>query len=366
MQNVKKISVNTIPKVHKTAYIVGSSIVENLISRKEAALMSHSSFLVLIDETVEKLYGKTLFQSLKLAKKRMTVVSISPSETIKSVDSLPFLLKPFFTAGFDRNALFLAIGGGVVTDIGGFLGSVLLRGIDTILIPTTLLSQVDAAIGGKTGVNVRISETSLLKNMVGTFYPPTAVITDCNFLRTLPRKEILNGLGEMVKYWAGWGRPSMNILAKISKGVQMSDSELCSIISLCQQIKLGVIRKDPYETKGIRDSLNLGHTIGHAIEGACKTLSHGQAVAIGLVAVAKISSYRGILSVSDRDKIVTSIESLGLPIRVKNISVDEVMRLMKMDKKGGTFVLFSAIGKIKTRQRVPIDIIQRTLMEVIV
>lgn len=349
-----------------TRYLVGCSLMENLhtlaIFKKD-----YSSFLIFIDATVNKLFGSKIIASLNQIGKKVIVVPVLPGEKIKNINNLSDLIAPFLRTGFNRNALILGIGGGVVTDIAGFVSSILLRGLDVVLLPTTLLSQVDAAIGGKNGMNFSLNTSITLKNMLGTFKQPNGVICDIDFLKTLPEREIQNGLGEMVKYSVGWNTPTLANLQQLKAIKTISDDALVGIIKTCQEIKISSIKNDPFEKTGLRDRLNLGHTVGHAIEGASfGTLTHGQAVAVGLCAIAKMSHKMNILDNSKAEQIIISIKKLGLPTTVKNIKMKDVLLAMKMDKKGGTFVLLTDIGKMQTRQEVPEKIIIEVLKEIIV
>lgn len=360
----KTVTIRTPPTV--TTTIVGSHMLEKLHAIDEVARQNYSSFLLVMDRTVASLYGKLIRNSLRKTGKNVIVSLIDDGEKMKSVQKLSSFVQPFFEEGFNRHALLVGAGGGVVTDITGFLGSILLRGIDTCLIPTTLLSQIDASIGGKNGMNFSLKTGITLKNMIGTFYQPKFIITDVEVLTSLPKREIKSGLGEMMKYSIGWNTPSFEALLKMKNLQNMSSASLMEIISLCQEIKISIVAKDPFELDGLRDSLNLGHTIGHAVEGASKgKLSHGEAVALGLGASAKISEKMNLLEIRKARLIIDFIQKLDFQTTIKGISVGDCLRAIKMDKKAGTFVLIEDIGKIRTRQIVPPSILKETLKEII-
>lgn len=365
----------------RTDYIIGSNLLANLHQIKELKDSDFSSFLLLSDTNIFKLYGKKVVTSLKNLKKPIISSFVVPGEEHKVLNEMPKIVKPYFEAGFGRNAALVALGGGVITDLGGFIASILLRGISAVYLPTTLLGQIDAAIGGKTGVDFRLSNDLMIKNMIGTIRQPSMVISDIDTFRTLPEKEILNGLSEMVKYWVGWGKPTppqMKAL-KAPRGWQADPpaggeamtppmvKELIKTIFLCQKIKLDTVQQDPLEAKGLRQKLNLGHTIGHAIEGAANgKLSHGQAVSIGLASAARISRQMGLLSKKAYLRIIKQLTTLGLPINIKNLDRNKVLQALRLDKKAGSFVLIKDIGKLVTGVKVDPQLINKVIEEVII
>ncbi len=364
----------------QTNYLLGEDLLAHLQQILKAAGKEYSSFLILADRKAYQLFGKTIVASIGKLNKPIVVSKILSSEQNKDLETIADIIRPYFQRGFDRRACLLAIGGGVITDLGGFIASVLLRGIDSVYIPTTLLAQVDAAIGGKTGVNFQ-NQGRLYKNMVGTFKQPSLVISDIGTLKSLPERELASGMGEIVKYWVGWGKPDVSNLVHLRGELDMTPlvfwKYLMEIISVCQQIKLGVIKQDPFETRGLRQKLNLGHTIGHALEGAADgKLSHGQAVAIGLAAAAKISLRKNLCSKVTYLKIISLLQSLDLPTNfhvtmyrnmiTKTKLLESIKSTLKLDKKGGSFVLIKDLGDIVSGKRVEPQLINQVLAEVIV
>lgn len=355
------------PPKETTTYILGTNLLPNLHSLELLKEKNYTNFLLLLDENVEKHYGNTIRNTIQKLDKKVITSVIEPGENSKSLDNLANIVKPFFDAGFDRNSCLIAAGGGVICDLGGFIASILLRGIDCIYIPTTLLAQVDAAIGGKTAVNLKISDQLILKNMIGTIKQPSLVLSDVDVLKTLPEKEVKNGLGEVAKYWVGWGKPTLQNTPQgwfttYTPGVE----ELIKTIATCQAIKLDIVRKDLYELTGERQKLNLGHTIGHAIEGVSNgKLSHGEAVAIGLIACAKLSVLQGLLPEENYEKIKKTIDLLGLPTSVKELNKQDILLAMKMDKKGGQFVLIKDIGNIRSNCVVKRFFVDHALAEIL-
>lgn len=350
--------------IQKTDLLVGSDLLVNLHEIQQFKNEAFSSFLLLSDKNVFALFGNKVINSLKKLKKEVVVSLLKPGEIAKNTNNISEIVKPFFQHGFDQQSAIISLGGGVVSDIGGFLASILLRGIPAIHIPTTLLAQIDAAIGGKTGVNIVLSKSIMFKNMLGTIKQPKIIISDVETLQTLPEKEITNGLGEMVKYWVGWGRPTKYQISKIKykRGMKI----LCEVVDMCQKIKLDIVKNDPWETKGIRQNLNLGHTVGHALEGLGRgKWTHGECVAIGIVAAAKISKELDLIQNDSLEEISNFIKVCGLPTKINNISVGQILEIMKMDKKGGNFVLIKHIGKLQTNMKVPKELITKVLQEII-
>lgn len=352
-------------KEKHTTFISGIDLIKNLDSISEITESNFSKFLIISDSNVFPLYGKELLQSIKKMGIESIVSVIPAGENSKSLDIIPQIITPFFETGFNKNSCLISLGGGVVSDIGGFLSSILLRGIHAINIPTTLLSQIDAALGGKSGVDFKVGN-KMYKNMIGVIEQPDFVMTDTSVLFSLPKEEIVNGLGEIVKYWIGFGKPDLKSIHTISNGLTNKNIDLITeIVDECRKIKMDLLVQDPYDNLHIREKLNLGHTLGHAIEGSMNgSLSHGRAIAIGIVAAAKISVLKGLLSKEKYLYIVKSIKEVGLPIGIKSANKELILSLLEMDKKAGSFVLLSDIGNLLTQIHVERSIIKKALSEV--
>ncbi|MBI4067583.1 3-dehydroquinate synthase, partial [Candidatus Gottesmanbacteria bacterium] len=302
--------------------------------------------------------------SLKFLDKPIISSIITPGEQMKDLAEISHIIRPYFKTGLDRNSCLIAIGGGVTTDLGGFIASILLRGIPHINIPTTLLGMVDASIGGKTGVNFHLGKDQMLKNMLGTFKQPDLILSDTSLLKSLPEREIKSGLGEIVKYSIGWGRPPPRPLRMWNS---LGTSGLETIISTCQKIKLDIIQKDPLDKLGLREKLNLGHTIGHAIEAAAAgRLSHGESVALGLVAAAKISYIKGLLQLQTKNQIIEKIQNLGFATTTSGLQKESILNALKFDKKAQKIVLIKDIGDIISQQKIETEIIRKVLDDIII
>jgi len=238
----------------------------------------------------------------------------------------------------DRNVLVVAIGGGVVTDMAGFAAATYLRGVDYITIPTTLEGMVDASVGGKTGINL-----GHLKNYIGAFRQPKAVIIDVDTLKTLPGRAFLQGYAEVIKHGLIVDKEYFDEASQKSP-LDMNSDELIKIIARSVQIKAEIVQEDEKEI-GARKLLNFGHTIGHVIESlsmdSVKPLFHGEAVSIGMIAEAKISEQLGMITEQEFSQIEHSISSVGLPVRfAEAISTEKIVDMLITDKKNSD-------GKIK-------------------
>lgn len=316
----------------ETKIILGSHILKKIPEYLKE--VNSSSAVCLIDQFILKKYGKLIDGY---------TIPIESGENSKILNTtLIDLINKIISSGINRNTTLICVGGGVVTDLGGFIGSILLRGIQTVYVSTTLLGMVDAALGGKTGINVQ-NGGKLYKNMVGTFYQPALVLCDTDFLSTLPEKELKSGIGEIVKYYIGWGTPK---LSGIKSLLNSSKQDSTLIIRECQNIKMNMVHADPFEKTGDREKLNLGHTIGHGLEGEKNgAISHGEAVVWGLLGECYMSMLDGYLSKDDFEKIKRSILSLHLITSI-TFSDSEVLDIMKKDKKNNTYVAVKKIGDI--------------------
>ena len=272
------------------------------------------------------------------------IITIPAGEEFKNLNTVSFLWKSFLEHGLDRKSTVVALGGGVIGDMAGFAASTYMRGIRWVGIPTTLLSMVDASLGGKTGIDLPEG-----KNLVGSFYPPKLVLADPQLLTTLPERDFISGLAEVIKHGIISDPELFNLCAR---GLDCVKENLERIVKRAMAVKIKIIEEDPYE-KGFRAALNLGHTVGHAVELASRfQLRHGEAVAIGLVIEARYAERIGIARKGLADEIVYALTTLGLPYKIpKDISRDEILRAMKVDKKKNAqiirFALPVEIGKVE-------------------
>jgi 3-dehydroquinate synthase len=317
---------------------------------------------VITNTTVANLYLGKLAKGLKKSGFKVFSCVISDGEQYKTLDTLKKIYSKALKSGIDRSSVAIALGGGVVGDIAGFFASSYMRGIPLIQAPTTLLAMVDASIGGKTGVDLEEG-----KNLVGAFYQPKAVWMDLAVLRTLPAKQLRNGLAEVIKYGIISDARLFAYLEKqIAKGFSPKDWE--DIIFRCAGIKVSVVEKDEFETKGLREILNFGHTFGHAIEtlGGYRKYLHGEAVSIGMSLAATLAARLKILSVADQKSIEALLRKTGLPVRPKErYSPQKFTAVMLRDKKVKAgklrLVLPVKIGSVKVFSNLPVNLVRRVI-----
>ena len=284
---------------------------------------------IITNETVADIYLKTLMETVSPHKELISII-LPDGESYKSKDSLDSIYAQLLQNKADREITLIALGGGVIGDITGFAAATYMRGVNFIQIPTTLLSQVDSSVGGKTGINHPLG-----KNMIGAFYQPKCVISDMNVLKTLPSRELSAGLAEVIKYGLIRDNKFFEWLeSHIQYLMEMNSKYLIEAVQRSCENKAAVVEADEFES-GIRAILNLGHTFGHAIEVAqgYGNWLHGEAVGAGMVMAAKLSQSMGWLADKDVGRIVALIKKAGLPTEPPKISVKKYMELMMLDKK---------------------------------
>lgn len=281
---------------------------------------------VISDDRVFGYYGKTLLDGLKEYWECATVI-LPHGEASKSIDCLPKVYRELLDAGISRSDLIVALGGGVVGDLAGFVAATYLRGIPFVQIPTSLLAQVDSSVGGKVAVDLKEG-----KNLVGAFYQPEKVLIDPDVLKTLPERYIHDGMGEVIKYGCIKDAALFDILEQ-AENFEGLEKNLSEVIYRCVDIKRKVVEEDQFDT-GERMLLNFGHTLAHAIEQkfAYERESHGEAVAIGMYQITRISEENGFTTRGSADKIRKILESYGLPISC-GVMLGELKEAMKRDKK---------------------------------
>jgi len=344
--------------------MIGRGILAELGERcRTLGLGTHC--LVVSDSNVDLLYGDAAADSLRKVHITAQRAVVPAGEESKSNEQLFALYGHAVKAGLDRQSFILALGGGVVGDLAGYLAASFLRGIRFVQVPTTLLAMVDSSVGGKTGINLPQG-----KNLVGAFYQPAFVCVDIETLKTLPAREYISGLAEVVKYGMIWDQDFFGRLEADADGLKgREESLLASIISRCCQIKAEVVSRDEREN-GVRAILNFGHTLGHAIElvAGYGEYLHGEAIAIGMVYAARLSVYSSGFPEADYNRLVALLKALGLPYTVpENMDWSEVRRAMSVDKKvqGRTprFVLVEKIGTVEHGCELPDELLAKTWME---
>lgn len=317
--------------------------------------------LLITDKNAEKFYANRTSESLKKSGFNVSIVSLTPGEEQKTLETALTLYDACFDHKLDRNSLIVALGGGVVGDISGFVAATFMRGIPFVQIPTTLLAQVDSSIGGKVAVNHPKG-----KNMIGSFYQPKAVFIDTDTLSTLPSAELVAGLAEVVKYGVIKDAKLFEYLENSLQDIlQLNDNALLTIISTSCQIKANVVEEDEKE-KHLRAILNYGHTIGHAIETLTNytTYRHGEAVAIGMLYATRISLEMGLTCNTVLERQLALIKKMGLPLRIE-LKPEDIIRTLYADKKtiGGRlhFILPTKIGEVIISDQVTEEVLSRVL-----
>ena len=300
---------------------------------------------IVADSTTAELYLEPLKAALQGCCARVTSFVFPAGEEHKTLDTVRALYEHLILEKFDRKDLLAALGGGVVGDLTGFAAATYLRGVRFIQVPTTLLSQVDSSIGGKTGVDF-----DSYKNMVGAFHMPSLVYMNLGTLKSLPERQFASGMGEIIKHGLIQDRDYYEWLSSHEKEVASRNYDaLLPMVEGSCRIKRHVVEEDPTE-KGIRAWLNFGHTAGHAIEKLKEfSLCHGECVAVGSVAAAWISWKRGYLTREELLEIENVFRRYGLPVRVSGLEPERILSATKLDKKMEAgkikFVLLKSIGE---------------------
>jgi 3-dehydroquinate synthase len=288
---------------------------------------------IISDSNVAPLYGARVQTTFAEAALEADVLTIPAGENQKTRDTWATLTDELLSTGFGRDSVLIALGGGVICDLVGFVAATYLRGVPVIHVPTTLMAMVDAAIGGKTGV-----DTAAGKNLVGAFHLPAGVIVDPEVLATLPLRELQSGLAEVLKHGAiadadYFGRV-VGALPQLLSTDLAKDERLAAFIARSIEIKSAIVSEDPRES-GLRKILNFGHTLGHAIEAASDySLLHGEAVAIGMLAESVAAERAGVTSPGTSQSLKSAVVAAGLPARQPSeVPVERIMQIARIDKK---------------------------------
>ena len=316
---------------------------------------------VITDTNVAPRFGTAAIQALKAAGFEPALVTVPAGESSKSLGVVQRCYNELAARRLERKSFIVALGGGVVGDLAGFVAATYLRGIPFVQAPTTLLAQVDSSVGGKVGVNLKSG-----KNLVGAFYQPRAVLCDLNTLRTLPQRELRAGLAEVIKYGIIYDAKLFARLEReLDRLLALDAPALEAVIARCCEIKADVVSQDETES-GLRAILNFGHTIGHALEAVAGygTYLHGEAISIGQVAAARLSP----MPAHEVERVRDLLARAGLPValKVNEGKFTRLLNAMRLDKKvsGGRikFVLAEKIGKVRWGQNVPEKAIRKALM----
>lgn len=325
VQPVRPVFVNLGPRSYLVQ--VGRDLLKTLGEEVHKKMSDRVKCAVVTDSNVGPLYAEIVLESLRAAGKEPHLITVPAGESSKSLSWSESVLGEMVRAGLDRKSFLVALGGGVIGDLGGFCAAVYQRGIPYVQVPTTVLSQVDSSVGGKTGVNLPAA-----KNMVGCFHQPVHVVADVDTLNSLPKREWNEGFAEIIKHAAIRDASMFDAIKNVADG----KGDLVALIRRNISIKAAIVEADEFETIGTRALLNFGHTLGHAIEAAAGygKLLHGEAISLGLRAAAWLSAQISDLTAEDHDKIVALLKRFDLPVRLTDdFDTDELMRIARMDKK---------------------------------
>jgi 3-dehydroquinate synthase len=330
----------------KTQVWVGTGVLRQAgkLLRKVSSSQGPMKGWIIADARLKK-ESKTLKDSLEKEGWKIHLLYLKVSEDLKSSNGANRIYEELLRFQADRRSVLFALGGGVIGDLVGFVAGTYLRGIPWVGVPTTLLAQVDSSIGGKTGIN-----HSKGKNLIGVFHQPAAVLCDLDVLRSLPQRDMISGLGEIIKYGLIFDSTLFSKLEKIYSPFHFSDPDLENLIARCLKWKCQTVEKDERDETGAREVLNFGHTLGHAIEAETqyKYYRHGEAVILGMRVAARLSYLRGYLPENTQERIDRFLRGLpvgSIPSQLKN---KNLLERLKWDKKAVDgqvrFVLLRAIG----------------------
>lgn len=328
---------------------------------------------IITSKTVNKLYYNILKDSLSTYYRDIEKIIIPDGEKAKDIHWWIKAIERLtsYDEMLERECFVVNLGGGVVGDLGGFVASTYRRGIPYVQIPTTLLAMADSGVGGKTAIDIR-RKGMTIKNKVGTIYQPSMVICDVSTLKTLEKREVLNGLSEVIKHAILFSKDFYNYIKKNLKTIlNLKREVIMEAVFWSYKIKAKVVSEDEREIKGIRTLLNLGHTIGHAIEGASnQRLKHGEAISIGIVCACDLSVKLGFMKREKAYEIEALFKNAGLPTQIEHIRKEKIMTLLLHDKKfkGGKtrLVLLRDVGKPEIVEGINLELIEETIEKRIV
>ncbi len=359
---MKKIRVHL--KENSYDIYIGTKIWSEL-PRVLASLQLPGDAVVVTNTMIGKLYGRLLRSSIIEKIKSIQFFEVPDRETSKSFIEAKNLIEKIADYGLKKKIFIIALGGGVIGDLAGFVASIYKRGIPYIQVPTTFLAQIDSAIGGKVGIDLAIG-----KNLVGSFYQPRLVWCDLSVLSTLSQRQMCNGLAECIKYGTIRDKYLFQYIERHLKKILELDLRCLEyVVHRCTEIKVRVVEEDEKEKKGLRSILNYGHTIGHAIETAThyRFYYHGEAITLGMRVAGNLAQRLNLLKRSDRLRIERLLTSAGLPQKIKQMNPSGILRAMASDKKfksgKNRFVLATQIGKVKVVEQVPRKFIHEAIKE---
>ncbi len=345
--------------------VIGTGILKQLGVFLKKLNLGTDAF-VITNNFLKNKYGAKLKSALLEEGFGVHFKAVADSEKSKSIQTASSVIRELAKLDMQKKIFIVAFGGGVIGDLSGFVASVYKRGTSYVQIPTTLLAQVDSAIGGKTALDLDTG-----KNLVGAFYQPKLVFSDVNFLKSLGEEQLSSGMAEVIKYALIKDKKLFNFLENQSKEILKKNPEMLEdIVKACSEIKAKITSSDEREVLGLRTILNFGHTIGHAIEAAGGYLrySHGQAVSLGMVAAVDLSGRLKLIDKKSAERIENLIKLYGLPSRLRGVSINKIIKAHYFDKKfsgkENKFVLICGIGESKIVRNVSLDSIKESIKKI--
>ena len=324
-----------------------------------------ANIMIISNQKVHKLYGKVVKDSLSKAGFDVSIVLIGDGERFKTQDSANKIYQHCLVHKLDRHSAILALGGGVVGDLAGYAAANYLRGINFVQVPTTLLAQVDSSVGGKVGVNMPGG-----KNLIGAFYQPKLVYIDPAVLKTLPDRELSNGLAEVIKYGVIYDRKFFAYLENHVDALNQRQADVLQhVIARCCRLKADVVEQDEREVTGLRAVLNYGHTFGHAFEAEAgyDRFLHGEAVSLGMVCASRLAQSLGRVDAEFTRRQHDLLAALGLPVRVPDLDHNGLLAAMQRDKKVEhgrlRFVLPTRMGHVELVPGVPEELVRAAFVD---
>lgn len=361
MSNLRRLKLNLGRRGYEI--IIGRKIIP-LFAKFLNKLNLGTTAIIITNPLIRKKIGRLVDLNLKKSKFSVKFIEVMDSEKAKSAKVALDVIQKIASLDVKKRIFIIALGGGVVGDLAGYVAATYKRGVAYVQFPTTFLSQIDSSIGGKVGIDLEMG-----KNLVGAFYQPKLVFTDISVLPSLNLRQIRSGLAEAIKYAVIKDKVLFELLEKNYKKVLKSDLKvIAEIVYRCSKIKAKIVEQDEREEKGIRTILNFGHTIGHAIEsaGGYKFYTHGEAIGLGMIVASIISERLRVLDLNSRLRIEKLILAAGLPARINKLKLKNILSSMAHDKKfifgKNRFVLPQAIGKAGVYQDIPLNLIKSAII----
>lgn len=347
--------------------IIGCSNLDKFGAHLKSLQLGNSIFII-TTPTINRLYGRRLLDSLTkagFAPQDILLIQVPDGEQSKSVAQWLELIEKLyqFDRELRRQVLLLNFGGGVVGDLGGYVAASYRRGIDYVQLPTTLLSNVDSAVGGKVGVDFMEA-----KNLIGDFHQPRLVWVDLALLKTLDGRQVISGLAEVIKYGVICDPELFAFIEDHYKDIlALEIGALRRVVATSYAIKAQIVGADELDKHGVRAKLNLGHTVGHAIEAAAgyATYTHGEAIAVGMLCAAEIAKTLGMLSQTETTRLEDLLVKVGLPVRIEGLGLEQIMDSLLHDKKfvrgRNRFVLPTRIGEVQLRDGISDELVRQVV-----